>query len=190
VAFSLGLSSWTMVAKHHIWIARELLAFALTVVVLLAVWGRADKNRKAGELQDGRVEFTPNGRSFFAWPILVVYLIYGAIKQATHIQGSPLEMIFAALIAIFAVMIAVSLPATIVVASDGLQQVCWLWKNKRIRWEDIVEINTGEKSRTVTITGSDGTKIVHSSVLPDRPRLLGELRQYCGDNLPSDFPRE
>jgi Bacterial PH domain len=74
------------------------------------------------------------------------------------------------------------------IASDGLQQVSWLWKNKRIRWEDIVEINTGGKSRTVTITGSDGTKIVHSRVLPDRPRLLIELRHHCGENLPSDFP--
>ena len=175
-----------MVDKHHIWIARELLVFALTAVVLLSVWGRADKHRKAGELQDGRVEFTPNGRSFFAWPILVVYLIYAAISRATHIQGSPLKMIVAVLIAILSVMIAVSFPATIIVASDGLQQVYWLWKNKRVRWEDIVEINTGEKSRTVTITGSDGTKIVHSSVLPDRPRLLSELRHYCGHNLPSD----
>jgi hypothetical protein len=179
-----------MIDKHHIWIVRELLVFALTAVVLLSVWGRADKHRKAEELQDGRVKFTPNRRSFFGWSILVVYLIFAVISQATHIQGSPLKMIVAVLIAILAVMIAVSFPATIIVASDGLRQVYWLWKNKRVRWEDIVEINAGEKSRIVTITGSDGTKIVHSSVLPDRPRLLSELRHRCGDNLPSDFPRE
>jgi hypothetical protein len=38
--------------------------------------------------------------------------------------------------------------------------------------------------------GSEGTKIVHNRVLPDRPRLLSELRLHCGDELPSDFPRE
>ena len=49
---------------------------------------------------------------------------------------------------------------------------------------------TGEKSRTVTITGADGIKIVHSRQLPDRPRLLWELKQHCGEQLPADFPRE
>ncbi|RSL17642.1 hypothetical protein EDE15_3177 [Edaphobacter aggregans] len=51
---------------------------------------------------------------------------------------------------------------TRVVASDGPQQVSWLWKNKRVCWEDTIEIKTGKKSCTVTITGSDGKKIVHS----------------------------
>ena len=81
-------------------------------------------------------------------------------------------------------------PGTIVIDSEGLQQTSWAWKNKRIRWTDIVEINTGEKSRTVTISGADGTKIVHSRRLPDRPRLLWEIKQRCGEQLPADFPRE
>jgi hypothetical protein len=57
-------------------------------------------------------------------------------------------------------------------------------------WKNIVEINTGEKSRTVAITSSDGTEIVHSDLLVDRPRMLLELKQHCGENLPPDFPRE
>jgi hypothetical protein len=40
---------------------------------------------------------------------------------------------------------------------------------KQIGWADILETNSGEKSRTVTITGADGTNIVHSRQLPDRP---------------------
>lgn len=179
-----------MIDKHSVWIARGLSVFVLTAVVLLSVWGRADKQRCAEVLQDGSVEFTPNRRSFFAWPALVVYLIYATISRMMHIQGSPLNLMIAVFLGILTVMIVVSFPAKIIVASDGLQQVSWLWKNKRIRWEDIVEINTGGKSRTVTITGSDGTKIVHSRVLPDRPRLLVELWHHCGENLPSDFPRE
>jgi hypothetical protein len=87
-------------------------------------------------------------------------------------------------------MIAASFPETIIVKADGLEQVSWLWKNKRIHRSDIVEINTGEKSRTVTITSADGTRIVHSRQLPDRQRLLAELKHHCGENPPSDFPRE
>ena len=57
-------------------------------------------------------------------------------------------------------------------------------ENKRVCWGE-----TGKEQHDV-ITGSDGTKIIHSRVLPARPRLLIELRHYCGRNLPSDFPRE
>jgi hypothetical protein len=42
----------------------------------------------------------------------------------------------------------------------------------------------------VTIIGADGTKIIHSRQLPDRPRLLMELKIHCAEKLPSDFPRE
>jgi hypothetical protein len=101
-----------------------------------------------------------------------------------------LDLIIAAILGILAMMFIFTFPETIVVTDNGLEQISWLWKKKQIRWADIVEINTGEKSRTVTITGADGTKIVHSRQLPDRSRLLMELRVHCGENLPSDFPRE
>jgi hypothetical protein len=87
-------------------------------------------------------------------------------------------------------MIAFTFPDTIIVKADGLEQIAWLRRRRQIRWADIVEINTGEKGRTVSIIGADGTKIVHSRQLPDRPRLLMELKKHCGENLPSDFPRE
>jgi len=179
-----------MIDKHFISLARELLVFAMPAAVLLAVWGGADKQRKAVVLQDGSVEFTPNRRSFLAWPILVAYMVYATLSRGMHIQGSPVKLMIAVLVGILTTMFAVSFPETIIVTSDGLRQVCWLWKNKRLRWKDIVEINTGEKARTVTIAGSDGTKIVHSHILPDRARLLIELRHHCGENLPSDFLQE
>jgi hypothetical protein len=96
----------------------------------------------------------------------------------------------AASLGILAVMILFPFPETIIVTTDGLKQISWLWKNRQIRWVEIVEINTGEKSRTVAIKGADGTKIVHSRQLPDRPGLLLTLKDHCGENLPPDFPRE
>ncbi len=179
-----------MIWKHFSWIVRELPVWILTAAVLISFGGGADKQRKARALQDGRIEFTPNRRSFWAWPLLVVYLIYATISQLMHIHGRPLNLMVAVSLGILTVMIAFPFPGKITVTADGLEQVSWLWKNKRIRWADIVEINTGEKSRTVTITSADGTKIVHSRQLPDRPRLLMELKQHCGENVPSDFLRE
>ena len=89
-----------------------------------------------------------------------------------------------------ALVVAFSFPHTIIVMADGLQQITWLRRKKQIHWGDIVEINTGERSRAVTITGADGTRVVHTHQLPDRPRLLMELKVHCGENLPPDFPRE
>jgi len=179
-----------MIDKHLVWITRDLSAFGLFAVGLVSIWGGADKQRKAVVSPDGSVAFAPNRRSFIAWPILMVYLVYVTVSLAMHAGRSPLNVLMAVGFGIGTVGSATLFPGSILVKRDGLQQVYWLWKKKRVRWEDIVEINTGAKSRIVTITGSDGTKIVHSPVLPDRARLLLELRLYCGDNLPPDFLRE
>jgi hypothetical protein len=185
-----GLIIGVMIDKHHIWIARDLVAVGLFAVAFVSIWGRAGKQRKAEVLPEGSVAFTPNRCSFIAWPILMVYLVYVTVSLAMHTGRSPFNVLMAVCFGIGTVGAATLFPGSIIVKGDGLQQVSWLWKNKRVRWEDIVEINTGAKSRIMTITGCDGTKIVHTSVLPDRTRLLLELRHYCGDNLPSDFPRE
>jgi hypothetical protein len=176
--------------KHFVWIARELPAWIVTAALLISFSSSADKQRKARVLHRGRIEFTPNRRAFWAWPLIVAYLAWATVNQLVYSHGRPLNLVSAACLGILAVMIAFSFPETIIVTADGLEVISWFRKNKQIRWADIVEINTGEKSRTVTITGADGTKIVHSRQLPDRPRLLAELRDHCRENLPSDFPRE
>jgi hypothetical protein len=146
-----------------------------------------DRQRKARDLDDGRVEFAPNRRAVWAWGLLLLYLIYATVIQLKTSHGRPLNL---TALGILTLVIVFSFPYTIIVTADGLQQIAWLRIKKQICWTDIVEINTGERSRTVTMTAADGTKIIHSSQLPDRPRLLIELKQHCGDNLPPDFPRE
>jgi Bacterial PH domain len=176
--------------KHFIEIARGLLFLTLTVALLMCLWGSSDKQRKARPLEEGRIEFTPNRRAFWAWPVLVVYLIYATIHRLMHIDGRPYNILILVTFIMATAMIAAPFPASIIVTADGLEQVSWLWKNKRIRWADIVEVNTGGASHTVTITSADGTKIIHSSQLPDRSGLLMAIKNHCGENLPSDFPRE
>ena len=179
-----------MIGHHFISIARGVSFGILAVVALFFLWGDADKQRKAMLLPDGRIEFTLNRRAYFAWALVVAYLIYATIRRLMHINAGWFSLYIAVILGGLAVMIAFPFPAAILVTADGVEQISWLWKNKRIRWDDIVEINTGEKSHTVTITGGDGTKIIHSRQLPDRQRLLAELKHHCGENLPSDFPRE
>jgi hypothetical protein len=176
--------------KPFLLIARELPVWIVTAAVLISIAGSADRQRKALVLRGGRIEFSPNRRAFWAWPLLVVCLVCATISQLKGRHGRPLDLIIAASLGILAMMIILTFPETIIVTDNGLEQISWLRKNKQIRWGDIVEINTGEKSRTVTITGADGTKIVHSRQLPDRPRLLMELKNRCGEKLPPDFPRE
>jgi hypothetical protein len=176
--------------KQFILITRELPPLIVTAAVLISIAGSADRQRKALVLRGGRIEFSPNRCAFWAWPLLVLYLVYATISQLKRSHGRPLDLIVAACLGILTMMFIFTFPETIVVTDNGLEQISWLWKNKQIRWADIVEINTGEKRRTVTITGADGTKIVHSRQLPDRPRLLMELKNRCGEKLPPDFPRE
>jgi hypothetical protein len=179
-----------MIDKHFIGTAQQLSAWIVVVVVLISFWGSADKHRRARLLQDGAIEFAPNRRSYWAWPLVVGYLIYATVRRLMHIHPGWLNLDIAVTLGGLAVLLAFPFPGKIIVTSDGLEQVSWLWKNKRIRWEDIVEINTGETSRTVTITAVDRTKIIHGPRLPDGARLLTELKHQCSENLPADFPRE
>lgn len=179
---------------HHISIARIMAQILLNWItpfaVLLALSSTAGKRAKVVCLEDERLEFRPNRRAFWAWLVLIAYLGYAIPISLKHFPQDAPGLIGTVGFIVISVMIIVRFPATIRVATDGLEQTFWLWPNKYIRWTDIVEINTGKKSRTVTVTAANGTKIIHSPVLADRPQLLHEIKQHCGDNLPSDFPRE
>jgi hypothetical protein len=179
-----------MHGKHLIDFVRpvaEVIAGALVVLCFLA---DASKHGKAKVSAIGIIEFAPNRRATAAWLMMAAFFVYLVPVEFRSMGREWLSVVSAACFALVAIALLISYPGTIVVDSDGLQQTFWAWKNKRIRWAEIVEINTGKESRTVTITGADGTKIVHSRQLPDRQRLLRELKQHCGEQLPADFPRE
>lgn len=175
-----------MIWKSLLWIA----FWFLLVFAVLALFGGAGNRRSARDLSDGSIEFAPGWTVFGAWLGIVVYAAYAAIASFEQSQGKPLNLVMAACLGLMAIVFLFSFPGTVVTTRDGLQQRYWFWRERHIRWEAIAEINTGKKSRTVTITGADGTKIVHSRQLADRPRFLLELKRHCGENLPQDFPRE
>jgi hypothetical protein len=177
-----------MTWSHSIGIVRGLSILLLNVTLLICAVGQADKQRKASVLPNGSIDFTPNRRSFWASPLVVAYLVYLLVNLLMHIHRSLLNIMAVVALGMLLFTIAFSFPDTITVTDSGLEQVAWLWKHKRIRWAEIVEINAG--GGMLTITGADGTKIVHTRQLPDRSRLLMEIKRHCGENLPSDFPDE
>ena len=79
-----------------------------------------------------------------------------------------------------------NLPGTVVVAHDGIEQHFWLRGEKRIRWGEIAEIKNRKSAGRLTIIGSDGTKIVYSEKLGDRPRFLEEIEKHAPGRLPLD----
>ena len=146
--------------------------------------------RPAIVLSAGRIEF--HSRPFKLWIALpmVVYSIYILIRHLESGQWKPLDIVGVAIWWLLSLDLLLSLPGTIAVTDEGLEQMYWLRKNKRIPWVEIAEINTGEKIRIVTVKGANRVEIVHSKQHADRPRFLAELKRHCVENLPPDFPRE
>ncbi|MHB1673972.1 MAG: PH domain-containing protein [Acidobacteriaceae bacterium] len=171
------------------WVAPKLLWIAPLLAFLVLIAG-VGKPKSAGDLADGKIEFAPSRIELAAWVVIFICLMIETIDLFRHSQGQILNLLSAACPGLLVLVVISYVPGTIVITADGLQQIYWFSRNKRIRWEEIVEINTGKKNRDVTITGANRTKIIHSNQLPDRARLLLELKRHCGENLPPDFPRE
>jgi hypothetical protein len=171
------------------WIAHLLFWSALAWIAWI-VFGPGGKRRSARILDDGRVEFAPHWLIICVWLFLIGSAAWPSTSELMHNRGHAWNFIILVSLGLAALGMLFEFPGSVAVTGDGLEQVYWFWRNKRIRWNDIVEIESGPKDRTVTITSANGTRIVHSRFLADRQRFLLELKEHCGDQLPQDFPRE
>ena len=178
-----------MIWKDFVWIIRHLLLWGVPLSLIVLLFAKTN-SQQARVLDDGRIEFAPTRIAIWFWLLITIYFAFLCFDYLQRGGWKSFDHLCSALFGTMALTAFFSFPGKITVASDGLEQVSWFWKNKHLGWPDIVEINTGQKSSTVTIAGADGTKIVHSAQLADRARFLFELKQHCGENLPSDFPRE
>jgi hypothetical protein len=151
---------------------------------------RDGTRRPAKVSGEGRIEFSPDRLAISAWLLIVVYLAGAAAIDLIHSQGKSWNLFNGICFLAYAILFLCSFPVSVVISDDGLEQRYWFRRSKRIRWSEIEEIETSPKSRTVIITAASGTKIVHLRTFADRPGLLLELKQHCGDELPPDFPRE
>jgi len=163
-------------------------SFFFWIALALLIASIVSNRRPATVRADGNVKFAP--RWFGVWALIYVAIRMGFITWGylRHGLGQPLTFATGVLLGLASVGLVFALPGTVLVTDSGLEEAFWLRRNKRIRWEEIVEINTERRGSAVTVIGFDKTKIIHSSQLPDRPRFLLEIRQHCCDNLPEDFP--
>lgn len=162
--------------------------FLFWVAMALFIASMVSNRRSATDRANGTVEFAP--RWFGVWALVYVairmcFITWGFLR---HGLTAPLTFITGASLGLASVGLVFVLPGSVLVTDNGLEEVIWLWRNKKIPWEEIVEINTERKGSMVTVIGADKTKIIHSSRLPDRPRFLLEIKRHCGENLPADFP--
>ncbi len=165
------------------WSIQLLFWIALAIVLV-----NAFHNRRHAKARPDRVEFAPRSMELWAWMYVVVRVCFISAAYLRHGLSEPLTFATGALLVFSSVGSTFLLPGTILVNDSGLVQVFWLWRNKKIRWSEIMEINAEKRGGAVTVFSSDQSEIVHSGRLPDRPRFLLELKTHCGEHLPSNFP--
>ena len=158
------------------------------VALALLIASMVSNRRSATVRESGTVEFAPRWFGVWALAYVVIRMCFIAWGYLRHGLTEPLTFATGALLGLTSVGLVFTLPGTVLVTGAGLEEVVWLWRNKRIPWEEIVEISTERKGSAVTVIGPDKTKIIHSSRLPDRSRFLLEIKRHCGENLPADFP--
>jgi len=169
---------------------KSLLRSANVISALLLAWMHSrgsSRKRSAKDVGDGRVEFSPDLLTYFAWPLIVLLPAWPAINELRRGSAewwqlmTPIVLLFLAASEMF------TFPGTIVVSHDAIEQHFWLRGEKRIRWGEITEIREPGMSGALTITASDKTKIIFSNRLSDRPRFLAEIENHCRGNLPPEF---
>jgi len=184
-----------------VWRPIELVLLLLLCVVLfllpllLIFWlhfGDLWNRGRAKMMKDDRVEFPPGRLAVVRW-LWMLWICgggaVGATLEAYRVHNSWYFALSAlAGLAFFGTLF--SFPETVATTREGVEQIYWFRRNKRIRWIDIAEVGITGKCRRIAVRGIDGTEIVHSRKLADRSRFLTELRQHCESKLPAEFPRE
>jgi hypothetical protein len=169
-------------------LAIVVLCWAPVVFARWALFRSSGSRGKAVERENRRIEFPQAGMSFWIPVAFEVAGTYTAFRHLFYHLGTWWDLIASGILILVGLDDLLGLPATIFVDDHGIQQRYWLRPDKFIRWNEIVEINTGDKIRIVTIKSADGTTIVHSKYTADRPRFLRELKSHCLENLPPQFP--
>ena len=169
---------------------KSLVGLANFIAAAIAAWlvyGRDATRRPASVLSDGRIEFRPDRLTLAALLLLEIPAVWYTVRSVQHGFQIGWSLVPAIYLGWAALVHLISYPGTVVVTRDGLEQLFWFRGNQRMLWADIREIRS---SADLKIIGADGTTIVHSQLLADRERLMAEIRRYCADELPPDFPEE
>jgi hypothetical protein len=165
---------------------------ALVILFVLArlIVSAADDERQAQETGDGGLEFTPNRRSFWGVYLFVAFMAYVLVASLFNGIKSPMDLLPAGLSLCFILLLLAAFPGSIRADQNGVEQAYWLRGRKRIAWSNVVRVTVNEKKIELKISGKGGTKILHSRQLPDRARLIDELRKHCNEKLPAELAQK
>lgn len=166
------------------------LFWILLVFSIVALMGWVPDRRTAKVSDDGSVEFVWNWSGLSVGVLFLLWLRFALVDLLKYEFTNSLSDLVAFTVTLCGLVMVADLPGTIVVNSDGLEQNYWFRGNKQMFWVEVDTIDTGYKSRNVTVTGANGTRIVHSSLAVDRNRFLFEIKRHMGWRLPPEFPRE
>ena len=160
-------------------------SIVLVFVLSRIIVSKADESRHAREIGNGQLEFAPNRRNHVALVLFVAYLVYMSGSLLFTSISTVVGQIGSAFWLLIALILLAAFPGSVIASNEGLQQVYWLRKKRKIAWTDVSRIAIDEKRNRVTITGK-GAKIVFMRQLPDKARLIAELGRHCGDKLPAE----
>ena len=179
----------SIVWRVILWTDRVLM-WAMALLALLVILRVFRPAGHAKERRDGSVYFGFNGIGYCFCGLFATAIPLVVRGLRWPIDGLRPEVLTWAFTGILITAALLDSPNTILLNSEGLQQVRWLLPNKRIRWTEIEEVNVEKKDGSVTIISGRGTKVVHGIMLADRSRFLLEIKKHCDHDLPGDFPGE
>lgn len=162
------------------WTVRVLF-WVMVAITLVTVMRGGDDRRRARIRSADRIEFPPGWFGYCFWGVWITWLPLLIVNYSRHASDGVWAGVTLGAACVAGLLLFSEFPATIVVTEGGLEQVFWLRRNKRIQWGEIDGIVTGKKGRMITVTGIDGTRIVHTRGLADRARFLQEVgRHFLG----------
>lgn len=170
-----------------------LMAFVPLIVAIAFLWisarmivAAADGNLEARVSGDSTF-YEPNRRNFWGIYLFSAGMAYGAIAALLSGLNSPSSVITFVFCLGFSFLLFAVFPGTIVSSPTGLEQRYWLAKTRRIAWSDIKSVDINEKKNLLTVYSVAGAKIQHTKILPERQRLIAELREHCASKLPASM---
>ena len=153
-------------------------------ILMRIILREADSNVRAEELPDGVLRFAPVKQALIAMMVFIGIFVLVAVAStiSTLIGGHGLIVSLFCLAVVF--LLLQVLPGTVLLTKEGLEQHFWLGNLKKIAWSEVRAVSVLQREGRVVIFGASGKKIQYTRQLPDRDRLLAELRLHCPDKMP------
>src|SRR5579863_9783919 len=147
-----------MILQTFHWAASNMFWLALALVLT----GLFKQNRGSAKLcANGRVQFSPSWWFVCAW--VFILLQFGFIGNRFLRSGlnEPLQFLTGASMWIAAIGAVSTIPGILVVTDEALEEVNWVWRNKKLLWTEIQEIDTEKRGCAVTVIGAGQRRIVY-----------------------------